>query len=200
MLTNSFLSIPFLSLLCSSLIPCQFLIFISSFLLCLLIHPHSGCVGSVGSIGCVGSVGSIGSIASLSSIGSFTSVSAVGGIGFLVVLMSWLISLLQCHEANSVSVWCTNWFLFCHTATRLRSRAAHAMSLYISAMKSGTTLIYSTAVLLLLCVFITVIRRRWNLGSKFSYPLNCVHGYVNLDGEGNILSRDSQEAPRSDKQ
>lgn len=28
------------------------------------------------------------------------------------------------------------------------------------------------------------------------YPLNCVHGYVNLDGEGNILAKDSKEPPR----
>jgi hypothetical protein len=28
------------------------------------------------------------------------------------------------------------------------------------------------------------------------YPLNCVHGYVILDGEGNILAKDSKEPPR----
>ena len=159
-------------------------------------------MGSVGSIGCVGSVGSIGSIASLSSIGSFASVSAVGGVGFLAVLLSWLVSVLQCNEVNAASTWCKNLQLFYNTTTSLCSHAADAMSLYISAIKSEiplqSALMYCTAVVMLLCVTITVIRRRWNLESKFSFPLNCVHGYVNLDGEGNILSRDSQEAPRSD--
>jgi hypothetical protein len=28
------------------------------------------------------------------------------------------------------------------------------------------------------------------------FPLNCVHGYVNLDGEGKILARDSKDPPR----
>jgi hypothetical protein len=28
------------------------------------------------------------------------------------------------------------------------------------------------------------------------FPLNCVHGYVNLDGEGIILARDSKDPPR----
>jgi hypothetical protein len=161
-------------------------------------------VGSVGSIGSVGSVGSIGSIASLISIGSFASVSAVGGVGFLVFFFSWLLSVLQCHEVNATSMWCTNWQLFYNTTTSLCSRAAETMSLYISSIKDEiplkTALIYCTAVLLFLYVTITVIRRIWSLRSTISYPLNCVHGYVNLDGEGNVLSRDSQEAPRFDKE
>jgi hypothetical protein len=28
------------------------------------------------------------------------------------------------------------------------------------------------------------------------FPLNCVHGYVNLDGEGNVLARESKDPPR----
>ena len=168
-------------------------------------YPFSiGCAGSIGSIGCVGAVGSIGSIASLSSIGSFASVSAVGGVGFLVVLLSWLVSVLERNEVNTASVWCTKWQSFYNAATHLCSRATETTSLYVSAIKDEislqTALIYCTAVLLPLYVTIIVIRKMRNRGSKFSYPLNCVHGYVNLDEEGNILSRDSEEAPRYHKQ
>ena len=78
-----------------------------------------------------------------------------------------------------------------------------------SSLLSLSTTQLSSLIVLIIFLFMVVLHMWVNNKNKnkssemkvegeggYVHPLNCVHGYVNLDAAGNLLDKDSKQPPR----